>query len=417
MYAHQQFTFHQLENGLTLAVCHIPGLPFQHIDCVIFAGSKLDPIGEEGTSHFLEHVVNENAAIPSKKMRDHFADLGGGINCGMTTYDWVQYGFKTPCRASALSQGLYYLGSLVYPDSITNGMEKEREIIRGEFARSFSNPQRWMKLVRERNALYPDHVLSRVYSPLGTIETISSLRLEGLQEFHSRYYVPQNMVLVCVGGASVETLLTALQDSAFMNSKSGDRQRQEDLTEVSLPTELEYVHRRSDYVQSEEADETAEYYSDCVLPGNINNFALGVCRFILDEILFECVREQHKLTYAIGSDFSRICGMWELTIHCEALNLEGVDRIEDLVTDCIATVKEKQSEFERIKQGFVRSFQMRDWDVSTFSSRSVDDLGKFGVIRSLDWEIEGVKSLTFEDVLSVLQYLDRSRRRTMIVRP
>jgi len=63
---------------------------------LIHSGAEHDPIGLEGLSHFVEHLVSKNTSISSKDISAFLEDCGGIVNFGSTGYPQTYYRFFVP---------------------------------------------------------------------------------------------------------------------------------------------------------------------------------------------------------------------------------------------------------------------------------------------------------------------------------
>lgn len=407
-----------LQNGLTIYVAHLPKAKWQRMQAVVFAGSKHDEPGVEGVAHFLEHVLNENAALPAKDIRDYFNSFGGGFMGGMTSYDSTQYGFTIAIEGQEVERAVNLTASLVCPESITNGVEKERSIIRGEFERSFTIPFAWRLHNRERNSLYTTHVLGRNTCGLGNPETIESLELNDLQDFHQRYYSADNMALVFVGGLSPEEVVAVVGRSPFARFRSNGMYTPVVYTkEAPLPGETLYEYSFSEETGSHESSATAEYESRCLIPTSVAGYKLKLVEIILQQILFDRIREERKWCYHAEVNYGQMAGLWNFCIEIPALDYNAVNSIDAVVAGCIEELANSPHLFEQEKRSYYYAEQTGEVTGEILFESAINDLNHWQEIRPLCTVFRDIERATFEDVLEVLPYLERNRRWVRIEHP
>ena len=198
----------QLANGLRyyLRSNDSPGdAAVMHL--VVDAGGLLDPDGEEGTAHFLEHMLFNGTERFSKNeldqvLRDFGTDFGPDLNAYTSPDETVyilDFHLDDPealdTAFTVLSQ--WASAATILPEDV----EEERGIILDEYRlRDESASGRisnFLDAIYYRGTVYEGMLIG------GSQESNSTVTAEDLREFYDTWYRPENMAVVVVGDLPV----------------------------------------------------------------------------------------------------------------------------------------------------------------------------------------------------------------------
>ncbi|MFQ3591111.1 MAG: insulinase family protein, partial [Chloracidobacterium sp.] len=84
---------HVLPNGLTVLVKDVPTHPIVSTMIWYRVGSRNEPAGKTGLSHFLEHMMFKGTQRLAKGEIDHLTLVNGGRNNAFTWMDFTAYYF------------------------------------------------------------------------------------------------------------------------------------------------------------------------------------------------------------------------------------------------------------------------------------------------------------------------------------
>lgn len=216
----ETFIHHRvLANGLEVIVAESHGVPLATIEFDVRNGSFTQGPGTEGLAHMYEHMIfKANAELPQP---DEFirraGELGATFN-GRTQEERVNYYMTLP--SDSLAGGLRLMASALRgPKFLRTELEREREVVLGEYDRNESNPGFALNQAMEKE-LYPGQWSRK--NVIGTREVLQRVTPGQLQEIQRRYYVPNNTALVVTGDVEPDVVF-ALADSIL-----GDWPRGED---------------------------------------------------------------------------------------------------------------------------------------------------------------------------------------------
>lgn len=411
-----EFQSATLPNGLTIHAAHWPGRPWEAMGFLVHSGAEHDPVEREGLAHFVEHLVSENANVPKKEIGSFFEDCGGMVNLGTTGYPYTHYQFFVPTDTAVLARAFSIFGHMLLSAKLEKFVERERQVIIGEFRRHYPIQFKLALEIRKHRALYGDCWLQRFVRPLGNPESVGRITQSELQLYYDTHYTPANMSVVGVGGLQLSELVDLLSESIFAMTKKGERTPlPTPATGVTPPSETRHVFEVSKHFNF--PIEVGSYQSVAKIPGNINGQVIRIMKRMLDKLLFEEVRERRAWAYAINSALYNFRHFYEFSITCGALALQGIDDIEEIIEVCIASMADREDLFERVKRCTLASNFVVDPTGKGICDGALDDLADEQRIISLAESGNDLERVTMEDVRNVLQWLRPERRWTLITKP
>jgi zinc protease len=168
------------------------------VDIWVKAGSINETAANNGISHLTEHMIfKATRKYGPGELDRQIEGLGAELNGG-TSKDWVH--FYTTVASEYLPAALDALSdALANPQFRAEDLEKERQIILDEIARSDSDP------VHLAFRLFCDTAFaSHPYRlpAMGLRESLMRLTREDLVAYHSEHYSPKNTCIVIAGDVS-----------------------------------------------------------------------------------------------------------------------------------------------------------------------------------------------------------------------
>jgi predicted Zn-dependent peptidase len=196
-----------LSNGSRVVLFQKPGAPI-YIRAYFLSGSRFDPVGKEGLSHFVEHMlVAGSKGYPSKDKLAAYIEAQGGVFSAFTSYDSVAVDVEV-ADASDITTATTILRAILTEalfDPTT--IETERGSILKEIGDKESNPGAYIWEVCKR-LFYQNNLFSR--PTLGTRDALNSINREDLLEFYETGFTANRMVIVASGDIKLEQLITQL---------------------------------------------------------------------------------------------------------------------------------------------------------------------------------------------------------------
>ena len=191
-----------LPNGLDVIVVQNRGVPLVTIEADVKNGSFTQGPQYEGLSHLYEHMFfKANAAYPNP---DDFvaraSQLGAEFN-GTTSEERVNYYLTLP--ADSIEGGMRFLASaLITPLFRQDELEREREVVIGEYDRNESSP--FFQFSTAMGKALWTTAWSRK-NPLGERSVIESTTPDKMRSIQNRYYVPNNTAIIVTGDVAPDS--------------------------------------------------------------------------------------------------------------------------------------------------------------------------------------------------------------------
>ncbi len=201
-----EWHFGKLDNGLRYAVRENGVPPGQvSIRIRIDAGSLYEREHEQGFAHLLEHLLfrqsrylGDGEAIP--RWQRLGATFGSDTNAETTTTQTV-YKLDLPNSTPAsLDESFKLLSGMVTAPTLSKqNLAADVPIVLAEMRERGGAGQRVQEAVRQ--VLYKGQLLAD-RSPIGKVETLTAATPETIRAFYSRWYRPENVVVVVAGDFS-----------------------------------------------------------------------------------------------------------------------------------------------------------------------------------------------------------------------
>ena len=223
-----------LDNGLQVTVIPMEnGSGVISTDIFYKVGSRDEILGKTGIAHMLEHMNFKSTKNLSEGEFDRIVKSHGGINNASTGFDYTHYFIKS--SASNLPMSLTLYAELMQHLNLTDEeFQKERDVVAEERRwRTDNNPVGYLYF-RLFNTHYVGH--SYHWTPIGFMEDILSWNIEDIREFHTRFYRPDNAVLIVSGDIDPQTVF-AEAEKQFGSIKNPQTKNSCSLIETNIPRE------------------------------------------------------------------------------------------------------------------------------------------------------------------------------------
>ena len=393
-----------LPNGLTLLLQPVKLAPVANLQIWATVGSADERDGERGLAHFHEHMLFKGTEV--RGVGDVAGDVeaaGGRVNA-YTTFDNTVYYATLP--SESLSLGLDVLvdavrNSAFDPDEIA----REREVVLEEIRRSEDSPGHVLSDVLFRTA-YETHPYGAPI--LGSAESVRSFDRARVTDFFSRWYTPDNLVVVAAGDFDAEAVAAEVR-GRFADAKPGNasRRRLPEPTQHGLRSA--FVERDFEGLRMELAWRTTNFASPDAALLDLLSFVLGESD---SSRLIQRVKDAEEVADRIdSSSYTPLDpGLFAVSIETDA------ERAPDAVAAVVREVERMRvervsdDELSRARVNFLANEHFERESVAGMASRlgSAHVLGgdHHGHARYLD----RIRRATPDDLLRVArEYLDPSQ--------
>lgn len=390
-----------LSNGLRIVTVEAPQLHSAVLAVYVRAGSRHEGTGNNGVSHFLEHVFFRGCErFPEgRAMNARVEDVGGSLN-GVTARDHGYY--FTPLHPDHMEVGLETLGAML-AEPLFKEVEIEREVILEEMLDEVDDDGRDIDVdnVTKRH-VFGEHPLGLKIA--GTRESVRSIDRSLLETHHRRFYVARNMVVVAAGPVRHDELLP-MAERHFGALPAGEP--------IVEPPPGPWPKGPGLVVIPHDESQTEFRLSFPSVPEDHEDFpALMVLRRVLDDGLSTRLQvnvvERKGLAYSIQAGFDTFVdsGLFEVDVACAHTKVpatfDEVLRTLGSLTDTLVPHDELVRAKRRFRVGF------------DFMQDSVTDLaGWYGGTElfrpppAFERRIAEVEAVTAEDVLRVARRMLR----------
>ena len=197
-----RFLHERLDNGLDIIAEVTDGALSTSIGFFVRTGARDESDDLWGASHFLEHMVFKGTTdLSADEINRRFDWMGASANAFTSEEDTVYHAAVLP---SQQHEAVDLLARMMRPALREEDFSTEKLVILEEI-RMYDDQPPFGADDRCRAAFFGQHPLSR--SVLGTVESIQSLPVEAMREYHGRRYSPGNIVLVATGAVDFPALV------------------------------------------------------------------------------------------------------------------------------------------------------------------------------------------------------------------
>src|SRR2546428_547094 len=195
-----------LDNGVRVVTEQIPSVRSVSIGIWVDVGSRDEQPGEEGFSHFIEHMVFKGTRRRSAEAISREIDaLGGELNA-FTSREGTTFYAKV--LDDHLTQGIDLLADIFHHSQFdAREVTKEKQVVLEEIRMVEDDPEDYLHDLHTKNALR-SHPLGRPI--LGAVATIEALRRGPLLSFRARHYGPTRVVVAVAADFAVRSGLKQL---------------------------------------------------------------------------------------------------------------------------------------------------------------------------------------------------------------
>jgi predicted Zn-dependent peptidase len=400
----QEYVLSELDSGERMITERVSTVRSVSLGFWIAAGSRDEPAGKAGVTHFIEHLLFKGTrAYDAQQVAEIFDEMGGELNAATSREHTVVYA-RVPDRH--VEDALDVMADMVFSPTFAE-IDSEREVVLEEIAMVEDAPQ---DLVHDllSAAVFADHPLGRPV--IGRAEVISSVSRRSIAAYHHRAYVAGNVVLAAAGNLEHDQLLRLLEQAARQRVEPPARR-----TRVRSPL----VREPAPGIRFLEKD--TEQFHVCVgAPGISRSDRRRFAASLLDAILggsassrlFQEIREKRGMAYTVysfGSQYTDT-GMIGVYVGTREENLDACLQIVAEQIGDIAAGNLRERELQRAKENLKGRIALSMESTSNRMSRLGRSLITDTELLSLDRviaEIDAVEPGMLAELAGVL--LDSGR--------
>ena len=399
----------QLRSGLRVVTERVPTALSVAVGVWVGVGARDEPDALSGVSHFLEHLLFKGTEERSAHDIAAAVDRVGGDMNAFTAKEYTAYYCRLPAEHLAL--GVELLGDVLTAPALRDSdVENERQVILEELAMDDDLPENVVhRLLAE--AVFPDHPLGRDAG--GTPDSVEAITPDDVRSFFRQWYHPASMVVAVAGALDHEQAVVEVE-RRFPVDVTAARPVRESPQGTPRPVVID--RRRGEQahialgvrgVAREDDDREALDVANHVLGGGPSSR------------LFDEIREQRGLAYAVGSGTSSYHDAGMLTISVgtgpaqvpEVLGLID-DELAKLVADGI-TAPELEGATGYLTGAYVMGLE----DNGSRMARLGALLTTTGAVRSVEEQLARWRRVTAADVTKAIRRVLDQPRSLAVVGP
>ncbi len=356
-------------------------------------GSRDEPEELSGASHFLEHLLFKGTERRSAREIAETVDAVGGEMNAFTSKEHTAYYTRLPAREMAA--GLDLLTDVVTaPAFRANEVEAERQVILEELAMDEDDPDDLVHTMLYQG-LFPGHPLG--WETVGTRESITAMSRDDIAGFFAEHYHPVNLVVAAAGALDHDEVVAGVE-ACFAGRTGGERPPR---WSPDRPPEPVIVHRRDTEQAHVAIGWRAMAFDDP------DRYALAVLDQVLGggmaSRLFQEVREERGLAYAVGSGTALFADTGALVVHLGTAlgrSTEALAVIDGVVADLAANGVTGR-ELDVAKGYLSGSMVLGLEDSGSRMGRLGAGETVRGFVTSVDEHLERIGAVTVDDVRRV----------------
>lgn len=398
-----------LPNGLRIVTETMPEARSVTLGAWARVGGRDEPAALSGASHFLEHLLFKGTEARSAREIAEAVDSVGGEMNAFTAREHTAYYARLPHQH--LETGVRLLGDVLTEPALRPAdIDAERQVIVEEILMNLDAPEdRAHTMLAE--AVFGDHPLGR--DVLGDLRTIEALGPAEIRRFFDEWYRPGTLVLAAAGRLDHAELVGIAQEAFGAATGGGSPVR-----EAPAPVAPQTVVAADD---TEQAHLCLGWRSPTAT--DPDRFAMAVANQVLGggmaSRLFQEVREERGLAYAVYSHPSAYTDSGCLTIYCGTAPKrarETLSVIEEVVAGLLADgITERELE---VAAGYLEGALLLGLeDSGGRMARLGRTLVQQGKAVSVDEQVASIAAVTRDDVHRVLTRVFEGPRALAAVGP
>lgn len=386
-----------LDNGITVLMEDIKSINTASLGFFVRTGVKNELPGEEGISHFIEHLLFKGTANRSaKEISEEIDDRGGMINAYTSVEKTAYYIQMT---SNTLEVGIDILNDMFLNSTFTDeNIEKERNVIIEEIRMYEDIPE---EVVHEENMSF---AITGVQSKkvAGTIESLKGINREKILNYFYDTYIPKNIVIAIAGNIDVEKVYTQLNNGiGQLKDKSKERHYDGSMIinsgEKIINQETNQVHLCVNTLGGSNTNKDKVIMSviSSVLGGNMSSR------------LFQKIREEKGLAYSVYSYTTNFDEGGLFTVYAGTTH-DDYKEVITIIENELKEIKENgitEKELQRAKNQFLSMITFGLESSKGKMSRMAGSYLTYGEVRDIEIVISEIEDINLEDIKRVAKVI------------
>ena len=207
-----------LDNGLQVVMKEQHEKNLIAVNAYVKGGSRTETSDISGLSHYYEHLIFRGGTDRQEELETRKAFMSLGTFYGFTSDDVTDYYIVT--TRENLDEALWrHADAVMNLDLTQEKVDRERQVVMEEYNMDWDRPDYrvYYLLMETAYQIHPYRV-----SPIGSKEVILNSDLEKFRTFYEERYVPNQIVLACVGNFDTDEMLEKVEALWGKYPRGGD---------------------------------------------------------------------------------------------------------------------------------------------------------------------------------------------------
>lgn len=397
-----------LSNGLTVIYKHIPNCGIVDVRLTVKAGAVYEfPKYKAGTAHFLEHIVHEKTEKYESKelLKSKIVQNGGQSNA--TTYNNEKMFFFASVLSDFSEDAFEYVSQVAFHPILTeDSVEKHRSIITQEMFQIMKSPSNKL-YCSFRSLVYGDSQYA--VHTIGTEESIKSISLSELKDFHTERFTPRNCLLAIYGDIKEEKVIE-LSEKYFSNSIIKEVVESDAANALSIAINTNKTQKR--YIHTQTEDSQASIWYGGAFNGKDDSyyFKLTLLLRILagdaSSMFTQILRDKKHLTYHVGcfKVSTETSGFFGFELNAAQENIQEIIHIIRSEIESISRGSFDEDKISLAKTRIKAENVFNNQRIQTRSENDSDSILFYKGINSFDDFVKMMELVTKEDIVDTARW-------------
>ena len=197
-----------LSNGLPVWIVELHKVPVVDVTLVVRAGGAADPAGKFGLANLTAEMLDEGAgARGALEIADAVDYLGASLSASSSS-DASFVELHLP--VARVATGLPIMADVALRPSFPDKeLQRVREELLNSIIQAEDDPESLVEFAFPRLVFGREHRYGTML--FGTAASVKGFSAADLKQFHARYYVPSNSLLIVAGDVTAATVLPGLE--------------------------------------------------------------------------------------------------------------------------------------------------------------------------------------------------------------
>lgn len=383
----------KLSNGIPVIVEDIKSINSVSLGIFVKIGGKNENEGEEGISHFIEHLLFKGTKTRSAKDISEEIDNEGGIINAYTSAEKTVYYIQM--TSNSLEKGIEILNDMFLNSTFTKeNIDRERNVIIEEIKMYDDIPE---EVVHEENLRF---AITGVQgkSIAGTPETLKKIGREEIVKYFEDNYKPDNIIVSVAGNMDIDAVIKKLDEGLGRLEDKSSRRIYDGTMKINsgekrIKKETNQVHLCVNTlgVSNSDEDRIAASVISNVLAGNMSSR------------LFQKIREERGLAYSVYSYMSTFDEGGIFTVYAGTTH-ESYEEVIDIILKEMKDIKENgitEKELQKAKNQFLSMVTFGLESSKGKMTRMANSYLLYGDIKPIEEIIDEIEGVTLEKIQEV----------------